>query len=65
VFRVAERHDLTPRLASIEPETLDVFIEHWAEGNQNGADTLIRAKNALREEFDIDALAARFQSAFV
>jgi len=65
VFRVAERHDLTPRLASIEPEALDVFIEHWAEGNQNGADTLIRAKNALREEFDIDALAARFQSAFV
>lgn len=65
VFRVAERHDLRPRLASIEPEALDVFIEDWAEGNQNGADTLVRAKNALREEFDIDALAARFQSAFV
>jgi hypothetical protein len=65
VFRVAERHDLMPRLASIDPQALDVFVEHWAEGNQNGADTLVRAKNALRDEFDIDALAARFQSAFV
>jgi len=65
VFRVAERYDLTPRIASIEPEALDTFVEAWAEENQNGADTLARAKNALREEFDIDALAARFQSAFV
>jgi hypothetical protein len=54
-----------PRLASIDPQALDVFVECWAEGNQNGADTLVRAKNALRDEFDIDALAARFQSAFV
>ncbi len=65
VFRVAERHDLMPRLASIDPQALDLFVEHWAEGKQNGADTLVRAKNALRDEFDIDALAARFQSAFV
>jgi len=65
MFRVAERHDLIPRLASIDPETLDVFVEAWAEGNQNGAETLVRARSALREEFDIDALAARFQSAFV
>ncbi len=65
VFRVAERHDLTPRLASIDPEALDTFVEHWAEGNQNGTEMLVRAQNALREEFDIDALAARFQSAFV
>ena len=65
MFRVAERHDLTPRLASIAPEALDAFVVHWAEGSQNGADTLVRAKSALREEFDIDALAARFQSAFV
>jgi hypothetical protein len=64
VFRVAERHDLTPRLASIEPDALDAFVETWAEGNQNGAD-MIRAQSALREEFDIEALAARFQSAFV
>jgi hypothetical protein len=63
MFRVAERHDLTPRLATIAPEALDRFVEEWAEGNQN--DTLDKAKSALREEFDIDALAARFQSAFV
>jgi hypothetical protein len=65
VFRVAERHDLKPRLATIDPEALDTFVENWAERNQNGAETLVRAKSALREEFDIDALAARFQSAFV
>lgn len=65
VFRVAERHDLTPRLASIEPDALDAFVESWMEGNQNGADTLVRAKSALCEEFDINILAARFQSAFV
>jgi hypothetical protein len=65
MFRVAERHDLTPRLATIDREALDSFVETWAEGNQNGAETLVRVKNALREEFDIDALAARFQSAFV
>src|ERR1051325_6603605 len=63
VFRVAERHNLTPRLASIEPDALDAFVEHWVEGN--GADTLVKARSALCEEFDIDALAARFQSAFV
>ena len=65
VFRVAERHDLAPRLATIEPEALDAFVETWAEGNQNGAETLARAKSALLDEFDIDTLAARFQSAFV
>lgn len=65
VFRVAERHDLTPRLASIDPEALDAFVEHWVEGEQKGAESLDKAKAALREEFDIDALAARFQSAFI
>jgi hypothetical protein len=65
VFRVAERYDLTPRLATIDREALDAFVEAWAEGSQNGADSLARAKNALAQEFDIDTLAARFQSAFV
>lgn len=65
VFRVAERHNLTPRLASIDPKALDAFVEKWAEGNQYGSNSLARAKAALDEEFDIDALAARFQSAFV
>ena len=34
VFRVAERYDLTPRLASIDPVVLDGFVESWAEGNR-------------------------------
>lgn len=62
VFRVAERYDLTPRLATIDPTALDAFVETWAQGNGvNGSD---KAKIALREEFDIDQLAARFQEAF-
>jgi len=62
VFRVAERYDLTPRLATIDPAALDGFVETWASGN--GADCNDRAKRALREEFDIAQLAARFQAAF-
>jgi glycosyltransferase involved in cell wall biosynthesis len=65
VFQVAERYDLTPRLATIDPRALDGFVEQWAEGNQNGAESLARARDALVQEFDIDTLAARFQSAFV
>jgi Glycosyltransferase Family 4 len=62
VFRVAERYDLTPRLATIEPAALDAFVETWANGN--GANCMDKAKRALREEFDIDRLAAQFQAAF-
>ncbi len=62
VFRVAERYDLTPRLATIDSEALDAFVDAWVEGKQNGSQT--RAKNALQEEFDIERLAARFQAAF-
>ncbi len=65
VFQVAERYDLTPRLATIDARALDAFVEQWADGNQNSADSLARARNALSQEFDIDTLAARFQSAFV
>ena len=61
-FRVAERHDLTPRLATVEPAALDAFVETWANGN--GANCPDKAKRALREEFDIDRLAAQFQAAF-
>jgi len=63
VFRVAERYDLTPRLATIDSIVLDAFVETWANGN--GADCNDKAKRALREEFDIDQLAARFQAAFL
>ena len=62
VFGVAERYDLTPRLATIEPGALDAFVETWANGN--GANCTDKAKRALQEEFDIDRLAARFQAAF-
>lgn len=64
-FRVAERYNLTPRLATIDRDALDAFVEDWAEGNQNGAESLARAQDALVQEFDIGTLAARFQSAFV
>ena len=64
LFRVAERYDLTPRLATIDPAALDGFVAAWARGNGNGVDSTDKAKRALREEFDIDTLAARFQSAF-
>src|SRR5678815_3967142 len=62
VFRVAERYDLMPRLATIEPAALDSFVETWARGN--GYNEIDKAKRALREEFDIDRLAAQFQAAF-
>lgn len=62
VFRVAERYDLTPRLATIEPAALDAFVETWVNGN--GANCTDKTKRALQEEFDIDRLAARFQAAF-
>jgi len=64
VFRVAERYNLTPRLATIDSEALDTFVDAWAEGKQNGGDTIARARSALLEEFDIVRLAARFQAAF-
>ena len=62
VFRVAERYDLTPRLATIEPAALDTFVDTWARGN--GHHEIDKAQRALREEFDIERLAARFQAAF-
>jgi len=64
LFRVAERYDLTPRLATINPEALDTSIESWTKADGNDGHTVLRAKRALREEFDIDGLAKRFQSAF-
>jgi len=64
VFRVAERYDLTPRLATTDPAALDVFIESWADGEQNGVETVLKNKSALLEEFDIDRLSKSFQAAF-
>jgi len=62
VYRVAERYDLTPRLATIDPAALDAFVETWTNGN--GTTCVDKAKRALQEEFDIDRLSARFQAAF-
>ena len=64
-FSVAERYDLTPRLASIEPAALDGFVESWADGSLNGNGAMKRVRDALVEEFDIERLANQFQSAFV
>jgi hypothetical protein len=62
VYRVAERYDLTPRLATIDPAALDAFVETWTNGK--GTACTDKAKRALQEEFDIARLAARFQAAF-
>jgi hypothetical protein len=64
VFHIAERYDLTPRLASIDAEALDAFVETWIDAHHNGAEAE-KARNALHTEFDLDRLAARFQATFV
>lgn len=64
VYRVAERYDLTPRLATIDSAALDEFVAAWAKAEQNGHDNMAKAKRALQEEFDLARLAARFQAAF-
>ena len=64
VFRVAERYDLTPRLATINPKALDDFIDAWAEANQTDEESIFKARSALTAEFDIDRLAKSFQAAF-
>ena len=65
VFRVAERYDLKPRLSSVDPEALDACLDAWPNGNGNSRDVESNTQRALLEEFDIDRLAAQFQSAFV
>ena len=61
-FRVAERYDLQPRLATIDAHDLDIFVENWTTAGQK--DQSLKAKKALVEEFDIDRLSKRFQTAF-
>jgi hypothetical protein len=65
VFQIAQRYDLNPRLATIDPEVLDGFVKSWSEGEVNHAEYQHRAKIALSQEFDLGRLAASFQSAFV
>jgi hypothetical protein len=64
VYGVAERYDLTPRLATIDRHALDEFLEGLAQGNGNGDKSSVNAKRALQEEFDLRRLAMSFQTAF-
>lgn len=64
VYRVAERYDLTPRLATINPAALDEFVDSWTKSARNGNESALKAKRALQEEFALQPLAARFQAAF-
>lgn len=64
VFRVAERHDLKPRLDTIDPRALDAFVENLIVTDQSH-DQSRKVQKAIVEEFDIDRLSQKFQSAFV
>ena len=64
LFQVAERYDLNPRLATIDPAALDGFIERWQTEPECIADRFSKASAALAREFDIDTLASSFQAAF-
>lgn len=64
VYRVAERYDLTPRLATIKPAALDEFVESWATTGPRDNESALKVRRALQEEFDLRPLAARFQAAF-
>jgi hypothetical protein len=65
VFRIAERYDLNPRLATLDDSELDAFVTHWAEGNFDNSHNDEGVRRALSLEFDLKSLAADFQSAFV
>ena len=65
VFRLAERYDLNPRVATIGEGELDAFVTQWAEGKLSEARNDEGVKRALSTEFDLRTLAANFQSAFV
>lgn len=64
VFRLAERYDLQPRLATRDTVALDRFVENWAGGGLSLDDWLQKATRALKAEFDPQELSSRFQSAF-
>jgi hypothetical protein len=65
VYRVAERYDLTPRLATIDRDALDEFVASWPARGCNGNESAVKAKRALQEEFNLQRLTTRFQAAFV
>jgi hypothetical protein len=65
VFRIAERYDLSPRLATIDDSKLDEFVAQWIAGKFNDSHNDEDVKRALSSEFDLRMLAANFQSAFI
>lgn len=65
IFKIAERYDLTPRLATVDARELDQFVASWAQTNGDRNGSMAKAQRALTEEFDLQRLAARFQAAFV
>ena len=63
LYKVAERYDLKPRMATLDAKQLDDFIETWTSQSNAEPPTFDKARTALREEFDRRMLASRFQSA--
>lgn len=64
LFQVAERYDLNPRLATVDPRALDDFIERWQTEPECVAAPFSKASAALAKEFDIKILSSSFQAAF-
>jgi glycosyltransferase involved in cell wall biosynthesis len=64
LFQVAERYDLNPRLATIDPFALDTFIERWQNEPHHADERVSKTSVALAEEFDINTLSKSFQAAF-
>ncbi len=64
VFQMAERHGLTPRLATTDAAELDRFVNAWALNMPEARSNPERAGVALTQEFDLSQLTQRFQAAF-
>ena len=64
LFQVAERYDLNPRLATVDPRALDDLIERWQTEPELETDRFSKASAALAKEFDITTLSSAFQAAF-
>jgi hypothetical protein len=64
LYQVAERYDLTPRLATTDPKELDNFIGEWTAERHPDPSVCDKARKALSQEFDKQKLALKFQSAF-
>ncbi len=61
---VARRHNLHPRIATVDPSALDSFVEAWAGCHAKIGANIAGARSALASEFDLTELRRRFQAAF-